>query len=66
MEHADTAGLFPFTSIIMRKCSLDERKEISLAMWRLALCDNEFHEFESSLLERACELLEISAERPDV
>ena len=63
-EHAGTAGLFPFTSVIMRKCSQEEREQIATAMWQLALCDEEFHEFEGSLLERACELMEVTVERP--
>ena len=65
-EHADTAGLFPFTSIIMRSCSRQEREEIAKAMWRLALCDGEFHEFEKNLLERACELMELPTEKPEL
>lgn len=65
-EHSDSAGLFPFTSIIMHQCDVDERQDIIMAMWHLALCDGELHEFERNLIERAAELLETQSERPQL
>ena len=65
-EHSETAGLFPFTSIIMHQCDVDERQDIVMAMWHLALCDGELHEFERNLIERAAELLETPNERPQL
>lgn len=65
-EHSDSAGLFPFTSIIMHRCDEDERQDIVMAMWHLALCDGELHEYERNLIERAAELLETPGERPQL
>ncbi|MBL4892749.1 MAG: TerB family tellurite resistance protein [Rhizobiaceae bacterium] len=65
-EHSESAGLFPFTSIIMHQCDLDERQDIIMAMWHLALCDGELHEYERNLIERAAELLETPSERPQL
>lgn len=64
VEHSESAGLFPFTSIIMHQCDEDERQHIVLAMWHLALCDGELHEFERNLIERAAELMDTPGERP--
>lgn len=66
VEHKDSAGLFPFTSIIMHQCSEDERRDIVLTMWHLALCDGELHEFERNLIERAAELMDTPSERPNL
>ncbi|MFK5978941.1 MAG: TerB family tellurite resistance protein [Rhizobiaceae bacterium] len=65
-EHSESAGLFPFTSIIMHQCDGDERQDIIMAMWHLALCDGELHEYERNLIERAAELLETPGERPQL
>lgn len=65
-EHSESAGLFPFTSIIMHQCDEHERQDIVMAMWHLALCDGELHEYERNLIERAAELLDTPSERPIV
>jgi len=58
-EHAETAGLFPFTSIINRSCSDSEKAEVVREMHQIAMSDGEYHEMEQGLIERAADLLHV-------
>ena len=46
---------------LRRKLNAEQRRELVAMMWRVALADGSLHEFEDTLISRACEVLGVSA-----
>lgn len=53
----ETATLQRFTAGLQRGMSLDARREIVAALWKLAFADGDLHEFEDAVVWRIAELL---------
>ena len=49
-----------FTAQIKDACDHDERVQIVEMLWRVALADDELHDFEASLIRRICGLLYVT------
>lgn len=58
-EH-DSVDLYGFTSVLCRDLDQEGRQRIVEMLWEVVLADGVLHEFESSLVWRASELLGVS------
>ncbi|PSC02931.1 hypothetical protein SLNSH_21320 [Alsobacter soli] len=58
----EAGGAAESLSAFGRQLPSDQRQQIVSLMWRVALADGRIHEVEESLIERAAEILGLSAE----
>lgn len=52
-----STSLFEFTSIINQQCSIEQKQQLILSMWRLAYADGQLKQNEDQLIRRMAELL---------
>jgi uncharacterized tellurite resistance protein B-like protein len=53
----DTTSLYPFTRLLTRECSLEERIEIVRLLWEVAFVDGRIDAHEEHLVRKVAELL---------
>ncbi|HMK90542.1 MAG TPA: TerB family tellurite resistance protein [Methylocystis sp.] len=58
-EH-DAVDLQRFTSVLKRKLSEAERRQVVAMLWEMASADGEIHEFEENVVKRIADLLGVS------
>ncbi|MCL1125157.1 tellurite resistance TerB family protein [Shewanella surugensis] len=52
-----STSLYEFTSEINEQCSIEQKQQLILAMWRLAYADGHLCQYEDHLIRRMAELL---------
>jgi len=62
-DHAESVGLHQYTRVINDAWDEGRRFELVLALWRLALANDELHRYEEHTIRKIAELLYLSHER---
>lgn len=58
--HGESTGLFPFTRILVERCSREERLAVLQHLWRLAKLDGRNHRYEEHSIRKVVDLLYLS------
>ena len=56
-RHDDSVGMYRFTRTIVDAWTLDQRFDLIVQLWRLALCDNQLDKYEEATIRKISELL---------
>jgi len=56
-KHATSVGVYEYTRTLNETLSEDEKFQLLIALWRLALSDNDLHALEEHVIRRISELL---------
>ncbi len=59
-EHAQATSIYPFTRRVKDSLSADERYRLMVALWQIALADQNLASYEESAIRRISELLHVS------
>ncbi len=62
-KHGDSVGVYSYTRTINDAWDEPRKFELILALWKLALSDNELHRYEEHSIRRIAELLYVSHDR---
>ncbi len=60
MDHVDATSMYPFTRKVKDALPAHERYELMVALWQLALADENLGTYEESAIRRISELLHVS------
>lgn len=55
----NSTSLYEFTSEINSQCSIEQKQQLILAMWKLAYADGKLCRYEDQLIRRTAELLHL-------
>ena len=58
--HQESTGLFPFTRVLVERCSREERIAVLNHLWRLARLDGRNHRYEEHSIRKVVDLLYLS------
>ena len=61
LAEAETSSLQSFTAGLQRSLSVEDRRKVVAALWRLVFADGDLHEFEDNVVGRIGDLLGVPA-----
>lgn len=53
----DATSMYEFTRVVNDRCQHGERLQLVIALWQVALADQEIHKYEEHLIRRVADLL---------